>query len=76
MPAGNVACSAVAEGAAVIGWEEEGGSAVWGAAKSGARPRLADGLLRLDARGEPGIDLENDIILNEVESCEGEEHGL
>ncbi len=32
-----------------------------GTAESGAWPRLADGLLRLDSRGEPELDLEDDV---------------
>ncbi len=32
-----------------------------GMAESGAWPRLADGLLRLDARGEPELDLEDEV---------------
>ncbi len=32
-----------------------------GTAESGAWPRLADGLLRLGARGEPELDLEDEV---------------
>ncbi len=32
-----------------------------GTAESGARPRLADGLLRLGARGELELDLEDEV---------------
>jgi len=35
---------------------------VGGAAEYGARPRLADGLLRPDARVEPELELEDDDI--------------
>lgn len=33
-------------------------------------------LLCLEAQGEPELDLENNVILNEVVSYEEEEHGL
>ncbi len=37
---------------------------------------LADGLLRLESRGELELDLEEDnVILNEVGSYGGKEHG-
>ncbi len=32
-----------------------------GTAESGAWPRLADSLLRLDARGEPELDIEDEV---------------
>ncbi len=41
--------------------KKRGGGAVRGMAESGAWPRLADGLLRLDARGEPELDLEDEV---------------